>query len=428
VIAVLSGPALSNFIDTQCRSSLDASASSVERAVEKSVQDILNLVKTDGDNALNALAQKFGDPLREDYALSTTEVASRLETLHPDNKAIIDIAANNIRTFAEATRNALADFTVRQPGYDVGLQFVPVESAVCYVPGGRYPLPSTALMTGLSAQAAGVPNIYLTGPKLSPEILYAGQLAGIHTFFELGGAQAVAAFAFGTQSIPRVDILVGPGNAYVTEAKRQVQGLMGIDLLAGPSEVTIIADETADPKHLAWDMLAQAEHDPHARSFLFTNSSALAQAVDEQLKTILATPSYAFPTFIHESLQNSVIGVVANLEEAVALTNTVAPEHLELHIASPEAIQAQLKHYGALFIGHAGCVAFGDYAAGPNHTLPTARRARFQGGLTPLTFLRPQSWLKATDDVQALAQLTHDFARLEGLDAHAESAACRIAL
>ena len=395
--------------------------------ISTTTASIIRSVKENGDNALIELANKFGDARLEQnrFQLSEQEIITAINRLPKEIKTLLETSAKNIRDFATATVNSLQPFELKRDGYSIGMRYEPVDSVVCYVPAGRYPLPSTALMTTLTAQAAGVQTIYLTSPKLNDEIIYAGSLAGVTTYYQCGGAQAVAAFAYGTASIPKSDMFVGPGNAYVTEAKQQLQGHIGIDLLAGPSEVTIIADEYAHPDWLALDMLAQAEHDPKARSFLFTTSQAIANETQKALQNYCETADW-LPDFIQQSLKNSLIGLLETKEDCINLTNTCAPEHLELHVRDPEHYLDSLKHYGALFIGNKACVSFGDYMAGPNHTLPTARRSRFQGGLTPLTFLRAQTWMRPTGDITALAQATANFATLEALHAHSRSARNRI--
>jgi histidinol dehydrogenase len=269
-----------------------------------------------------------------------------------------------------------------------------------------------------------VPNICIVSPSFCDEVIFAGSLAGVQQFYCMGGAQAVAALAYGTESIEAVDMLVGPGNAYVTEAKKQLLGTIGIDMLAGPSEVAIIADDGANPQWVALDLLAQAEHDPMARAYLLTDSDTLAQAVSDALQHILATKTQ-LPDYL-QALNWGAIFILPTLSDCVTAVNQIAPEHLELLIHNPETYKPQLKHYGALFMGYHTPVPYGDYMAGPNHTLPTGRTARFGGSLSPMIFLRPQSWIHATEASFNLAQDASHFATLEGLCAHALSAAARL--
>jgi histidinol dehydrogenase len=394
--------------------------------IEATVREIIDTVAADGDTALTKMAERFQEwQPGEALLVADGEIEAACQALLPETRKVLDTAAANIRAFAERIL-ALAS----QPGYlhhagfSVGYQIKPVARAGCYVPGGRYPLASTALMTAITAQVAGVPDIVMACPRFTPEILYAGRLAGVSRFYRMGGAQAVAALALGTESIAPVDMVVGPGNAYVTEAKRQLQGLIGIDMLAGPSEVVTVADAGANPDWVALDLLAQAEHDPDARCYCFTDSATLAQTIAQ------AVPQWidrlTLPAFLKKSLLNSAIVVLDDLAQCVEAANAVAPEHLQLHLAEPEPWLNRLDHFGALFIGYDTTVPYGDYLAGPNHTLPTQRTARFAGALSPLTFLRTQTWVQASPQAQDLARDTATFARLEGLTAHAMAAEARL--
>lgn len=400
-------------------------------AISDRVQAILERVATDGDVALEAIVQEVGDTIPdsamfEGFRLREGAIDGLVDTVPEETKTLLNRAAGNIRQFAEAVvANCAQPVELTQPWGCVGLRWQPVDNCLCYVPGGRYPLPSTALMTALSAQAAGVLDISLCSPKLTPEVIYAGTLAGVTSFHQLGGAQAIAAFAYGTASIAPVSMIVGPGNAWVTEAKRQLQGRVGIDMLAGPSEVAILADNTANPQWVALDLLAQAEHDPGARVVLFTNDMKLLQAVAEAIPQEIAR--LRLPDWIEKSLANSALCLVEDLEDAVPYLDQLAPEHLQVMTDEPEAWLDELSHFGAAFLGHGGCVALGDYLAGPNHTLPTASTARFASGLTPLRFLRSQSFIQPEPDTMAaLATDTGNFADLEGLRAHAASARARM--
>lgn len=396
-----------------------------ETAVSKAVSEVITQVQTQGDGALTALAQKFGDTIRpEGFRLTPAEIDAAIQRVPEDTKAVLTHAAQNINAFAQAVMANIKPFQLNQPGFQVGMDYRPVERVACYVPGGRYPLPSTALMTALTAKAAGVSEVLILCPKLVDEVIYAGHLAGVSAFYQLGGAQAVAAVAFGTQSLPKVDMLVGPGNAYVTEAKRQLQGILGIDMLAGPSEVTLIADETANPDWVALDLLAQAEHDPDARVYLLTTSASLGETVGQ--KVLEYHQQLQLPAFVLDALKASAILVFETLDACVNASNQIAPEHLEVHVADPMALKAKLTDYGAVFLGHQACVPHGDYLAGPNHTLPTAKTARFSGSLSPLTFLRAQTWFYPEGDITRLSQDTVHFAQLEGLTAHAASAQARL--
>jgi histidinol dehydrogenase len=397
--------------------------SSEERGIAQAVTKIIEQVKTNGDLAIRELGARFGDTVPDSFLLSPEEIQAAVNRVSSGTKQLLQTAAENIRIFAEAVIQAAKPVQLNRGTFHVGLDWKPVERVACYVPGGRYPLPSTALMTAMTAQVAGVPNICIVSPSFCDEVVFAGTLAGVTQFYCMGGAQAVAALAYGTESIDPVDMLVGPGNAYVTEAKKQLLGVIGIDMLAGPSEVAIIADAEANPHWVALDLLAQAEHDPMARAYLLTDSEALAQAVCDALQRILSQET-GLPDYLAQPDWGAVF-VLPSLADCVAAVNQIAPEHLELLVRDPARYKPQLKHYGALFMGYHTPVPYGDYMAGPNHTLPTGRTARFGGCLSPMIFLRPQSWIYATAESVNLATDAARFATLEGLRAHALSAAAR---
>jgi len=420
MIPVYQGPVANEKLAALATADFDTS----DQAVEASVRDIIAQVKSEGDLALKALAAKFGDTIPDSFLLPQSSIDAAIKRLSPETKTILDTAAKNIRTFAEAVKQSVQPVNLNQGDFSVGLDWRPVEKAACYVPGGRYALPSTALMTAITAQVAGVPEITIVSPRFGDEVIYAGSLAGATRYVQLGGAQAVAALAFGTETITSVDMIVGPGNAYVTEAKRQLQGVIGIDMLAGPSEVAIIADSGANPTWVAIDLLAQAEHDPDARAYLFTDSLTLAEAVAKEIP--VQVEKLGLPDFMQQSLTQSGLFVLKDLTACVDAANALAPEHLALMVANPDQLKANLRHYGAVFLGYGTTVPHGDYLAGPNHTLPTARSARFNGSLNPLTFLRPQSWIKVDAIASQFNTVARDFANLEGLKAHAEASDCRI--
>ena len=315
-------------------------------------------------------------------------------------------------------------------GLTLGLRWGPVDAVGIYVPGGKAAYPSSVLMNALPARAAGVPRIAMAVPTpdgtLNPLVLAAAKRAGVTEIYRIGGAQAVAALAWGTGSIAPVDRIVGPGNAYVAEAKRQVFGRVGIDSIAGPSEVVVIADGANDPAHVAMDLLAQAEHDESAQSILITPAAALAdavaQAVEHALKSLpraaIAGESWA---------RHGAVIVVRDLAEAAALTNRLAPEHLQLMVDDPRGLLGQIRHAGAAFLGRFCPEAVGDYIAGPNHVLPTGRTARFASGLSSFDFLKRTSWVEA--DGAALAQIgpaAVALAEAEGLQAHGRSISIRL--
>lgn len=389
------------------------------------VTAIIESIEQDGDKGLAATAAKLGDRPPRTYTLTEAERKALELRLPQGTKEILAAAAANIDKFASAITQAFKPVNLEFDGYGAGFELNPVARAACYVPGGRYPLPSTALMTAITARAAGVKDVCIVSPVLCDEILYAGSLAGVTEYHELGGAQAIAALAMGTQTIKAADIIVGPGNVYVTEAKRQLFGRVGIDMLAGPSEVTVIADKGANAKWLALDLLAQAEHDPESRVYLLTDSAQIANAVNAELPGLVSKLN--LPDYVAGVLQASAIIVAPSLNVCAKISDDIAPEHLELQVAQPEKLKAKVSNYGALFMGYHATVPFGDYAAGPNHTLPTNRAARFSGGLSPLTFMRGQSWLKpGQTSIDKLATTTAAFAKIEGLSAHEAAAEARL--
>ena len=401
-----------------CWNWLRAHSSVKDENLSETVASVISDVRLREDVALLELAQRFGDP--EKIRLTQQEVDDLCAQLDDETKALLQRAAKRIETFAQAVMDALKPVRIEGEGYTVGQRFQPVKRVGCYVPGGRYPLPSTALMTTVPARVAGVPTISMTCPSPHPAVIYAGTLGGVQTFYTLGGAQAVAALAFGTSSVDPVDMVVGPGNAYVTEAKRQLQGQVGIDLLAGPSEVAIIADDTANPAWLALDLLAQAEHDPMAKVCLITDSQQLARNV---LKEIQANTDPK-PDFISTSLGRGALLVLDSKFDCIKASEQFASEHLQIYSTDP-GLRDALQDYGALFVGPHSAVALGDYGSGPNHTLPTGKAARFSSGLSPLTYLRTQSYLETTEQAQELFADTEAFAELEGLHLHAASARAR---
>ncbi len=394
-----------------------------DKKLEAAVADIIEAVRERGDGAVRELAARFGDEVPEYFILSEKEKSAAVNRLDEETRKLLERAAGNIRAFADEIMKSFKSIHIEYAGWNAGLDFRPVRRVACYVPGGRYPLPSTALMTAITAQAAGVEGICIASPEMRDEIVYAGRLAGIENFYRMGGAQAIAALALGTETIKQVDMIAGPGNAYVTEAKRQLQGVAGIDMLAGPTEVAIIADSDANPGWVALDILAQLEHDPGARSWLFTDSLELARRVTEELDRFLE--EMGLPEFVRESLPRQVMFIFESLPQCARACNLIAPEHLELQVAKPELLKEELTDYGALFMGYKTAVSLGDYMAGPNHTLPTGGTSRFSGALSPLTFLRPQSWIKVTGDAESLYADTDAFAQVEGLPAHSESTRAR---
>lgn len=399
-----------------------------QQATQQQVKALLKEVKQRGDNALYEYAQRFGDALQpnEPIAISAQTIAEAVARVAPQTQALLQEAAHNITQFAQHVMQHLpieANYTHNE-GYRAGFALRPVESVACYVPAGRYPLVSSALMTTLTAKAAGVGRVVMLCANPADEILYVAHLVGVDAVYKIGGAQALGAVAFGTEQVPATHMVVGPGNRYVNEAKRQLIGSIGIDALAGPSEVAVLADATANPQWIASDLIAQAEHDPDARSYLVTPSIELAEAVQVALKEQLALLN--LPSFVEESsLKHSAILVLPTADACMDAANLLASEHLHLHGSSFIERQAELRHYGTLFVGDANTVAFGDYMAGPNHTLPTGRASRFSHALSPLSFLRLQNTLTVLEPNAYLSQYTQPLAQLEQLTAHTYSAQIR---
>ncbi len=385
-------------------------------------------VREQGEAALRAHAERLGD-LEPGAPLvrSPAEMTRALEALASEQRALLERTAARIRRFAEAQRAATRELEIALPGGRAGHRMLPVERAGCYAPGGRYPLPSSVLMTGIPARVAGVREIWLASPRPGALVLAAGAIIGAAGVLAVGGAQAIAALAYGAGAIPPCDVVCGPGNRWVTAAKQCVFGQVAIDMLAGPSELVVIADEHADPERVAADLLAQAEHDPHALALLLTPSPALADRVDRAIEAQLATlPTRAIAA---AAIANGGAVCCRDLEQALALADRLAPEHVQLHTREPERHARALRHYGALFVGAEAAEVLGDYGAGPNHTLPTGGSARAFAGLSVSTFLRARTWLRIDDPLAAapLARDAAEFARLEGLYAHRRAARMRLA-
>lgn len=388
---------------------------------EAVVRPILDAVRDRGDAALFEYARKFDGYARETPRVSVDELRSAQAQLSPAFRSAVDVASRNVRRYAEfqMPREQSIDLA---PGLRVGQIVRPLQTVACYIPAGRYPLPSTLMMTVIPAQVAGVRKLCVTTPRPVPETLGTAALLGIRNVFLLGGAQAIAAFAFGTDTVPRADRIVGPGNIYVAAAKKLLAGEVGIDFIAGPTEILMIAAE-GNPRWIAADMLAQAEHDTDASAVLLTTSRPLAEAVSAELETQLAglpTASVARQAID----ENSAIVHVDSLEQAVDLSNQFAPEHLSLPDAS---LLPGIRHAGSVFIGSTSPEAAGDYAAGPNHTLPTSGAARQRGGLSVFDYIKIISTQELSlDALRQLAPAITVIARAEGLEAHARSIEVRL--
>lgn len=398
--------------------------------VRQTVEDIVNAVRSRGMDAIQEYAVKF-DGFGGPFAVSPKEAKAALDELAPDNRKALEMSIRNVRKFHALQKEALKDHEWElSPGVHAGFRYVPMESTAVYVPGGRYPLTSSAIMCVVPAQEAGVRRIAAFSPpgkdgKINKTVLATLALLEIEEIWAIGGVQAIAALALGTDEIEKVDFVAGPGNAYVSEAKRVLFGHVGIDGIAGPSEVLILADESADYKLIARDLLAQSEHDPMARGILIATSRALAENVSGELNTLLPD----LPTKEVAELswsRNGAIGLADSLDEAIAYANEAAPEHLQLAVANPREALAKCTAYGAAFLGYSSSEVFGDYIAGTNHTLPTSARAKFSGGLWTGSFLRTLTHLDLTPAGAAdLAEAGAVIARTEGLEAHARALLAR---
>ena len=395
------------------------------------VKAIIAQVRDGGDGALRELTQRFDGAEVADFAVDGPTIEAAYRRVEKDTIAAIDAAAENLRLFAEAQRRQLADFSEEvRPGVQAGQRIMPIDRVGVYVPGGVFPLVSTLLMGVVPALVAGVPQISVCSPpgyagEIHPVILVAAHRLGIKRVFRMGGAQAIAAFAYGTESIEAVDKIVGPGNKYVAQAKKEVFGRVGIDLIAGPTEVLILADEDADPEWLAADLLAQAEHDPEACALLVTTSPTLAEQVSGALANQL--PRLKTAAIAGESLQhNGMIILAKDLGQAVELVNRKAPEHLEIQLKNPGEVLGRLRNYGSLFVGEYSAEVLGDYSAGINHTLPTNTTARYRGGLSVFDFVKVLTSLEVTGKgLREIGPVAEKLAEAEGLDAHRRAVAIR---
>lgn len=403
--------------------------------VDSAVREILDTVRAGGDAALADYTRRFDCPDFDAARIRVdeTEIAAALEAVDPDDLAVMAEAAANIRAFHEAQKDR-SWFTTRTDGSVLGQMVVPVDRAGLYVPGGRggdTPLISSLLMNAIPAQVAGVPEIAVISPPrrdgtLNPHLLAAARHLGLTEIHRAGSAWAIAALAFGTRTVRPVDVIAGPGNIWVTTAKRLLIGRVGIDMIAGPSEILILADHTARVDWVAADMLSQAEHDPLAASICITDAPALAKALKPELEAQCATLPRA--DIARKALADwGAIVVVPDMDTGVAIANLMAPEHLEVLTGEPWALLGSIRHAGAVFLGCSSPEPVGDYFAGPNHVLPTMGTARFSSALSVQTFCKRTSVISATAaftrrNAAAIARL----ARLEGLEAHARSAESRI--
>eukprot|EP00948_MAST-09A_sp_MAST-9A-sp1_P002047 g2047.t1 len=413
-----------------------------ERA-RKDAETIVNSVRDGGLEGLLEYSKKFGDygdAENPKWKLQRSDLEKSYKSLDPKLQTCLNRVAQNIRTFAEHQRNSVKAFSIPVPGGSAGQELSPVTTAGCYAPGGRYPLPSSVLMTCVTAKTAGVKTVVVCSPRPSPVTKAAAYVAGADIFLACGGAQAIGAMAYGIKNdkgsegdVPKCDVIVGPGNQWVTAAKALVsgRGLCGIDMLAGPSECLVICDESCSPSTVAADLLAQAEHDVLAQPVLVSVDEATMHKVNEEVhKQVNALPEPNQSTAKKALKRGFAVHANGGLEEACRLSDLVAPEHLEIHLrdkATVDKAWSLLEHYGGLFVGRRSAEVMGDYGAGPNHVLPTGGTARYTGGLSVFTFLRIRTYLDLRDEksstkYEQMVSDTVTLARLEGLEGHARAA------
>lgn len=399
--------------------------------VDADVSAIISQVRSDGDEALIALTSKFDrlDLTPETIAFSAREIDDAITSVPEEERAALETAAERIRSYHERQLPEDAYWTDAQ-GAELGWRWTAIEAAGLYVPGGLASYPSSVLMNAIPAVVAGVSRLAICAPTpdgaVNPLVLLAARLSGVETIYRIGGAQAIAALAYGTASVAKVDKITGPGNAWVAAAKRQVFGQVGIDMIAGPSEILVIADKNNNPDWIAVDLLSQAEHDASAQSILITDDAAfgtsVARAVDVRLETLerrdIAGASWR---------DFGAIIVVQDISEAIALSDRIAPEHLEICTTDAERVAQKIKHAGAIFIGAWTPEAIGDYVGGPNHVLPTARSARFSSGLSVLDFMKRTTLSRMTPAaLNAIGPAAETLAKSEGLEAHGLSVRLRL--
>jgi len=399
--------------------------------VADAVRGIIAQVRGEGDTALAALTSRFDrfDLDTQGWTISAEQCAQAYEGIDAGLREALEMAARRIAAYHEKQRPADSGWT-DESGARLGARWNAVEAAGVYVPGGLAAYPSSTLMNVLPAKVAGVERIVMMSPTpggaLNPAVLAAAHIAGVTEIWRIGGAQAIAALAYGTQRIAPVDVIVGPGNAWVAEAKRQVYGVVGIDMVAGPSEIVVVADGRNRPDWTAADLLSQAEHDPTSQSILFTDDAAFADAVTQAVEALLgqlATGERARQSWD----ANGAIILVPDLMAAMPLVDRLAPEHLELAVDEPQPLFDAVRHAGSVFMGRLTPEAIGDYVAGPNHVLPTGRRARFSSGLSVLDFMKRTSFLQLdAGALGAIGPAALALAQAEGLPAHAESVAVRL--
>lgn len=383
--------------------------------VTDAVKEIITDVRKNGNSAVKKYSAKFDGIETDCRELSEDEIENAVKSLDDEVLEALKFSVRNVEEFAKAQLGSVKNTMVQADGAILGHKIIPLEKVGCYIPGGNYPLPSTAIMTIVPAVVAGVKEIIAVSPKAKPVTVAAAKLAGATKIFNIGGVQAIAALAYGTETIDAVDKIVGPGNKYVATAKKIVYGDCGIDFVAGPSEVMVVADNSANPEFVAADLLAQCEHDKDARAYLLCFDRDFAVKVDKCSRKFLETLQTA--DIARVSYEKSTAYVVKDLQEAVEIANKKAPEHLELCLNEVENSVDLFRNYGSLFIGNYSAEVFGDYVSGTNHTLPTGRAARYTGGLSVFDYIKIQTFQKI-ENVEKFAKYASILAEQEGLFAH----------
>lgn len=383
--------------------------------VTDAVKEIIADVRKNGNSAVKKYSEKFDGIETDCRELSEDEIENAVKSLDDEVLKALKFSVRNVEEFAKAQLGSVKNTMVQADGAILGHKIISLEKVGCYIPGGNYPLPSTAIMTIVPAVVAGVKEIIAVSPKAKPVTVAAAKLAGATKIFNIGGVQAIAALAYGTETIDAVDKIVGPGNKYVATAKKIVYGDCGIDFVAGPSEVMVVADNSANPEFVAADLLAQCEHDKDARAYLLCFDRDFAVKVDKCARKFLETLQTA--DIARVSYEKSTAYVVKDLQEAVEIANKKAPEHLELCLNEVENSVDLFRNYGSLFIGNYSAEVFGDYVSGTNHTLPTGRAARYTGGLSVFDYIKIQTFQKI-ENVEKFAKYASILAEQEGLFAH----------
>ncbi len=400
------------------------------RAIEpetlSAASEIVERVRREGENAVRAYAERFGERAAGDpLVLDRSDLSRALEAIDAPTRALLERVAGRIERFARAQLDAIGEVDIAIPGGRAGHRVIPVEAAACYAPAGRYPLPSSVLMTAVTARVAGCSRVVVASPSTDPVMLASAAIAGADEYLAVGGAHAVAALAYGFEEFSPCDVIAGPGNKWVTAAKFLVSGEVGIDMLAGPSELLVIADDSADAATVAADLLAQAEHDDDAVPMLVTTSEGLADAVESELFKQLETLPTAATA--RRALINGFRCVVRDMDQACEVSDRIGAEHVEIMTADARSVASRLRNAGGIFLGPKSAEVLGDYGAGPNHTLPTGGTARFRAGLSVSTFLRLRTWIEIenTRDAGELFADAEAMARIERLEAHARAASVR---